>query len=59
MTSLYEGRPGVDNIHIVFVNKIWWLCLILTSTTRFASDVGYRMAKRLIGLYKEYNFYEQ
>ena len=26
-------------------NKIWWLCLVPTSTTRFASDVGYRMAK--------------
>ena len=26
-------------------NKIWWLCLVPTSTTRFASDVGYRMDK--------------
>ena len=26
-------------------NKVWWLCLVPTSTTRFASDVGYRMAK--------------
>ena len=34
-------------------NKIWWLCLVPTSTTRFANDVGYRMAKKLIGLYKE------
>ena len=25
--------------------KVWWLCLVPTSTTRFASDVGYRMAK--------------
>ena len=35
------------------LNKIWWLCLVPTSTTRFASVVGYRMAKNLIGLYKE------
>ena len=27
------------------INKVWWLCLVPTSTTRFASDVGYRMAK--------------
>ena len=26
-------------------NKIWWLCLVPTSITRFASEVGYRMAK--------------
>ena len=26
-------------------NKVWWLCLVPTSTTRFASDVGYTMAK--------------
>ena len=26
-------------------NKVWWLCLVPTSTTRFANDVGYRMAK--------------
>ena len=33
-----------------------WLCLVPTSTTRFASDVGYRMAKKLIGFYKEIIF---
>ena len=27
------------------INKVWWLRLVPTSTTRFASDVGYRMAK--------------
>ena len=32
------------------VNRIWWLCLVPTSTTRFASDLGYRMTKNLIGL---------
>ena len=32
------GRPCL-------INKIWWLCLVPTSTTRFASEVGYRMAK--------------
>ena len=37
-------------------NKIWWLCLVPTSTTRFASDVGYRMANKIIGLYKEIIF---
>ena len=26
-------------------NKIWGLCLVPTLTTRFASEVGYRMAK--------------
>ena len=26
-------------------HKIWWLCLVPTSTPRFASDVGYRMTK--------------
>ena len=29
----------------MWFNKIWWLCLVSTSTTRFASDVGCRMAK--------------
>ena len=28
-----------------WINKVWWQCLVPTSTTRFASDVGYRMAK--------------
>ena len=28
-------------------NKIWWLCLVLTSTTRIASNMGYRMAKKI------------
>ena len=40
-------------------NKIWWLCLVPTSTTRFASDARYRMAKKWIGLYTEIFFYEQ
>ena len=31
-------------------NKNWWLCLVPTSTTRFTSDLGYSMAKSLIGL---------
>ena len=26
-------------------NEVWWQCLVLISTTRFAGDVGYRMAK--------------
>ena len=28
-----------------WANKVWWLYIVPTSTTRFASDVGYRMAK--------------
>ena len=31
--------------HHMIMNKIWWLCLVPTSTTRFASDVGYRITK--------------
>ena len=42
-----------NSMEFHWYNKIWWLCLVPTSTTRFASDVGYRMAKKLIGLYKE------
>ena len=29
-------------------NKVWWLCLVPTSTTRFAIDMGYRMARMVI-----------
>ena len=38
----------VDVRNIVMIqlpNKVWCLCLVPTSTTRFASDVGYIMAK--------------
>ena len=34
-------------------------CLVSTSTTKFVSDLGYRMAKNSIGLYKENTFHEQ
>ena len=34
-------------------NNIWLLCLIPNSTTGFACELGYRMAKILIALYKE------
>ena len=40
-------------------NRIWWLCLVPTSTTRFASYLGYRMTKHLMGLYKENTFHKQ
>ena len=40
-------------------NRIWWLCLVSTSTTGVTSDLGYGMDKSLIGLYKENTFYEQ
>ena len=26
-------------------NRIWWVCLVPTSTIRFASDLGYKMPK--------------
>ena len=39
--------------------KIWWLCLVPTSTTRFASDVEVQNGQNLIDLYKENDFYEQ
>ena len=40
-------------------NRILWRCLVPTLTTRFASDLGYEIAKNSIGLYKENTFYEQ
>ena len=30
------------------LNKIWWLGLVPTPSTRFTCDVGYRMAKQLV-----------
>ena len=33
------------SLKFVLTNKVWWQCLVPTSTTRFSSDVGYRMAK--------------
>ena len=40
----------IDNYDVwvllmINLNQIWWLCLVPTSTTRFASEAGYRMAK--------------
>ena len=43
-------------LHIHTLNKIWWLCLVPISTTRFASEVGYKNAPNLIVLYKENTF---
>ena len=40
-------------------NKIWWLYLVPFPATRFASNLGYRMAKDLIGLCKRNTFYEK
>ena len=34
---------------IVMINRIWWLCLVPTLTTRFDGDLGCRMAKNSIG----------
>ena len=36
------------------VNNIWWLCLVPTSTTRFASDEGYRMAQNWYGYLRKF-----
>ena len=43
----------------IIENRMWWLCLVLTLTTRFATDLGYRMATNLTGLYKKNTFYKQ
>ena len=48
------SRPQCVKVPIIMGgNKIWWLCLVPTSTTRFASDVGCRMAQKWRGLYKD------
>ena len=45
----WNARNAFNNVSETPVkfqsNKIWWLCLVPTSTTRFASEVGYRIAK--------------
>ena len=41
------------------IHLIRWLCIVPTSTTRFASDLGYIVAKILIRFCKENTFYEQ
>ena len=43
-----EGRGFIKCFMVCYVlinNKIWWLCLVPTSTTRFATGVEYRMPK--------------
>ena len=55
------GIKGEENNYIPQilwdpVNRIWWPCLVPTSTTRFASDLGYGMDKNLTGTYKENTF---
>ena len=44
---LIQGNAILPVRHqaLTWSNKVWWQCLVPTSTTRFASDVGYRMAK--------------
>ena len=44
---------------VAFTNRIWWLCLVPTSTIRFDSDLGYKMPQNLIELYKKNTFYKQ
>ena len=52
----FQMRMNVLAFESKWSNKIWWLCLLSTSTTRFASGVGYRIAKICIWLYKEIIF---
>ena len=42
--ELDEDIPD-DLKEVGIINRIWWLCLVPTSTTRFAIDLGNRMAK--------------
>ena len=45
-SSAYKGiSAAARRNNNVVINKVWWLCLVPTSTTRFASEVGYRIAK--------------
>ena len=56
-SCLYWRKPTeVSCMAKECVNKIWWLCLVPTSTTRLASDVGYKMDKKWIVLYEEIIF---
>ena len=47
----------VNNFIIDIINKVWWLCLVLTSTIRFAGDVGYKMAKSWYGYTRNCLYY--
>ena len=58
-SPLVREKPLGAPVFAKLVYWIWWLCLIPTSTTRFASDLWYRMTKKSIVLYKENTFYEQ
>ena len=55
INSMFEKSYRGGNIQVS--NKIWWLCLVPTSTTRFASDVGYRMAKSEEGYIRKCFFF--
>ena len=39
------SSPRTGNALFIRCNKIWWLYLVPTSTTRFTGDLGYRMTK--------------
>ena len=48
----FQGRiliPWLFQACMNPANRIWWLCLVPISATRFASDLRYRMAKNSIG----------
>ena len=51
-----QGNVSSCQIKHHIGKKIWWQCLVPTSTTRFTSDVGCRMAQNWIWLYKEIIF---
>ena len=52
-TRLHYYKQQLQPFTTTWHNKICCLWLVRTSTTKFVGDVGYRMAKKLIGLYKE------
>ena len=43
--EIKDANLLMEQLDLHSINKTWWLCLVPTSTTRFASEVGYRMAK--------------
>ena len=40
-----DAHLNIHNDALPNIHKLWWLCLVPTSTTMFASNAGYRMAK--------------
>ena len=40
--SDHQQPPAIE-LYYAICNRIWWLCLVPTSTTRFACDLWYRL----------------